>query len=235
MLTEEEKKHIYLQEIYRHEVKQELEKQLPKKVERKGIWDVINSIFFLWFMSTVVIGTASFFYTRWEKQREENRRLYELGQVINREKEATIKKLDTEISSRLISFARNYYAHDYMDVMPTTYPELSIVTVQKVLKEDLRILDRPTEADIPINIFPEFANRNLQSLIWELSQIVPPDQRQELEEAYRTAKWLPFAVTNLKSKSSESPDSITADVLLKKLGLFRLDLDRWGIPFELNV
>ncbi|MDX6558233.1 MAG: hypothetical protein QOF72_1282 [Blastocatellia bacterium] len=224
MLKEDEKKLIYLQEQYRLEVKRQLESDEPRK--RNSIWGFVNSAFFLWFMSSVVIGAVSLWYTRWDKNKEDGRRLYEQEQTIKHEREAAIKKLDAELSSRL-----NYLAHP-------SYPNMRMPTVQRVLKDTLRAVNKPSETDEPINVFPEYANRNFQSLIWELLQLAPEEEKKQLVKAYQAAYWLPSGISNLPllprddpPDPSRVPSHISEEEVFSRLELASLDLRRWGSPF----
>src|ERR1700753_1358863 len=101
MLAPKEKKRILAEETFREKVRQQLRK--PDK-KQSTLWMLVNSAFFLWFMSTIIIGLVSFSYTVWDRSREEQRRKDEDARAIEREKRLTAKKLDAEISNRLYYF-----------------------------------------------------------------------------------------------------------------------------------
>lgn len=220
MLSEEEKSHIQLEEIFRHEVQQQIQTDTSKRSKRDKLVSIINSAFFLWFLSTILIGTGAFFYNRSEKQRENERRQYELDQTQIRERQLIERKLDAEISSRL----------NYFNVLYVCAPHKALI-----------ILDRPLEADHPVNLFPEYGNRSLQSLLWELLQLVSFGDKEEIQMAYRSAKDLPllyFAWSRAQSKLPSSKNfhrlKNSAVVFSSEDGLSInvnwFNLDRWGKP-----
>jgi hypothetical protein len=234
MLTDEEKSRIRLEEIFRREVQVDLQGHAKNK-RGKTFWEFINSAFFLWFLSTILIGTGSLLYTRWEKKKEDEKRVYEKETRIVQEKAAMIREIDAEISSRL-----NYFGIkapiDLDDPVPL---DMSVAKA-------LLILDKPSEADYPVNVMPEYASRSLQSLLLELLQLSPENERAELQEAYQAAKTLPsiysYDAEIIKSldageaKSKNSPMSEDFHLLVAKfrhniLHLRHLNLERWGNPF----
>jgi hypothetical protein len=51
----------------------------------------------------------------------------------------------------------------------------------------LFILENPSSADT-VNVFPEFVNRNLQSLLWELLQVIPESEKGDITPAYKQSQ-----------------------------------------------
>ena len=131
------------------------------KMENKThskLWELLNSAFFLWFLSAIVLGSASFLYTKWN----ENKQIA----FANNEK---TRKLDLEISSRLSFFAEQILA--------------------KVnLKDALLVLEDPEKSDLPAGVFPEFSDRSLRALLWELQSLVPPNEEEEISNAIKETK-----------------------------------------------
>ncbi|HEU0143373.1 MAG TPA: hypothetical protein VFQ47_01190 [Nitrososphaera sp.] len=110
MLRNIDKKRIYQEEVYRYEVRAQLDKTVQKNNKAEGkIWTFVNSAFFLWFLSSVVIGGISFSYVKWEKQREIEREQRERAALAEQENIQRTRKLDAEISSRLTYF---FYSQD---------------------------------------------------------------------------------------------------------------------------
>ncbi len=235
MLTEEDKNRIRLEEIYRQELRQQLK---PISSRRERTLAFLNSAFFLWFLSTVLIGTVSFLYTRWDGRREALRREYEQKRQFDVERNTTTSKLDTEIASRL-RFVNGLIETE------NSFPQQSTL-VQSVL-----ILEKPSAMAYPVNVFPEYSNRSFQSLLWELIQIAPDDQKKkELEIAFKEAKKLtalfilqtgtvaskPERQVTGKPKSKNVFDyneSILKEDDARLLGISGLqafNLERWGKP-----
>lgn len=206
MITEEEKDRIRHEEIFRQEIREQLRKDSERK-EGSKLWTVMNSAFFLWFLSSVLIGSISFKYARWEKQKEDERRNYEQHRIAEYERNVSEKKLDAEISSRL-----NYFG------------SMSGVTGDF---ESLLILDKPLETKYPVNVFPEYAHRSLQSLLWELLRVVPDESKGEVNRAYEVSKIFP--------KSFVTDQGIEKAAFLKVKAIISfedLNLARWGKPFD---
>ncbi len=125
--------------------------------EKLSVWKVINSPFFLWFLSTIVIGTGTFIFGKWQEQRK-----------ICLSNQEIVRKLDLEISNRLSFFCQQ--------------------TIAKVSQEEaLLILERPAKSDFPPGVFPEFANRTLRALLWELHSLVLEPEKNEIERAINEA------------------------------------------------
>jgi len=237
MLTKKQMDRITTEEIFRNELKQQLAK-LDKKESK--LWTTVNSGFFLWLMSTIVIGIVSFGYSIWDKSREEQRKKDEAVQIVEREKRLTARKIDVEISNRLI-----YFGHM---LQGSTIPPKAILT-----------LENPSTADYPINVFPEFERRTLQSLLWELLQVAPENEINDIKLAYEESKNLSALFLGTESSySSESLEDaafaftknliagddveqaqqaaaniLEKDALEKRnLHLSKFNLARWGTPFN---
>ena len=95
MLNEEHRAQIRAEEIFREEVRRELQANRAAPSKKEKLWTAINSSFFLWCMSSLVLGILSFSYQEWSTSRTERLARAEMA-----------RKIDAEISSRL-SFFRN--------------------------------------------------------------------------------------------------------------------------------
>ena len=86
--SEEQKKQIREEEIYREEIVKSLGTS-TKDAGRKSLWKLLNSAIFIWLLSTVVVGIGTYLFKQLEIQ------------AANRD---TVNKIDLEISSRLFNF-----------------------------------------------------------------------------------------------------------------------------------
>lgn len=229
MLMEEEKERIRAEEIFRHEVQQQLSSERKKD---SRLWNIINSAFFLWFMSTIIVGIISFSYSNFVRNREDQRRKEEASQIIEQEKRIAARKIDAEVSNRLYYFA-----------------QLSKFKKQDAPANAIFVLEKPSSVDYPVSVFPEFANRNLQSLLWELLQVVPENEKQDVDLAYKQARRLSsmfLSETSLIAFNSNLPDfrsplvkKFHSDAINNLFGehqreqLQAFNLERWGKPLSL--
>lgn len=226
MLAEEKKQHIHLEEAYRREVRKQLEGNDPQKLSRERRLAFLNSPLFLWILSTCVISFGTFLYTRWEKNREGERRRYEQHQLIQRENVLATRRFDAEISSRL---------NDFASAMSNAFDDVDGSRLRKALKA----LDRPSASEYPAGVFPDYANRSLRSLLWELLQIVPDSEKSEITTAFNRSKLLyqVYVAHNPTAKSLAQGTTNGADSRPQtSLDLFAIqlefDLERWGRPLN---
>jgi|GEM_PF-2170648 len=212
MLTDEEKNHIKLEEILRHEIRHQLRNEADKSRWSRA-WTFVNSAVFLWFLSTIVVGTIGLIYASSEKQKENERRVYEQQQAIARDKLLSQRKLDAEISSRLS------YFEFVLDLRRDATAYL--------------VLQKPSEAKYPVNVFPEYASRSFQSLLWELQEVVPQNEKGEIEEAYeisRTFSTNYLGSTPLQESSNKKRPSVLET--LSREDIIKLNLQRWHKPLD---
>jgi hypothetical protein len=92
VLSEERKIAIRTEELYRKTVRREINGQKPPASHPTRLWNFLNSTLGIWFLSTCVLGVASFSFTAF----------YEMHKA-NLENTITINRLDAEISARLHS------------------------------------------------------------------------------------------------------------------------------------
>ena len=140
---------------------------MPAHKQKKNSYDsrllsFLNSAFCLWFLSSVVLGAVSYFYTKWEKTRGEALVKAQAQEQVEVERIRTIRKLDSEIASRL-----NYSAVAMQVLSAAEGPDFDL-NKPELVNDALRVLERPTEAAYPVNVFPEYSGRGFQSLLWEL-------------------------------------------------------------------
>jgi hypothetical protein len=75
VLNDDEKVRVREEEIFRDEVRTDLEKQ-KRKTGARRVWSVLNSAFMLWVLSTLVVGTGTCYY---QERREEAARLEQIA------------------------------------------------------------------------------------------------------------------------------------------------------------
>jgi hypothetical protein len=230
MLTDQEKNHILEEELYRREVKIGLEVADSKGDKWQKYWSIVNSGVFIWFLSSIVLGTASFLYTTWERENEQARDKATKAYVIERENQRTASRLDAEITSRLV------YFNDLL-IMRNITKEYDQFDLPKLVVA----LDRPLAADYPINVFPEYLNRNLRSLLWELMQVTSEQERGSIRPAYeKTLQLQMIYLKQLYGSEPHPPGEVInpAQAVALAESLFAteefyttLNLQRWGSPF----
>lgn len=98
MLTEETKNQINAEEIYRNEVRKEIQKNQKKK---STIWSILNSGFTLFFLSSVVIALISWGYTSWEESKAQEL----LDQKIEKENLRLRIRLQEEAIARIEAYS----------------------------------------------------------------------------------------------------------------------------------
>ncbi len=182
MLTDEEKNRIKYEEIFRQEIRLQLEGNNKPSSTWKKVWAIINTSFGIWLLSTIVVGLFTWSYARWEQDRTKQSQRNEV-----------IRKLDIEISSRISSIKSS------LNNVSTLYTYVRI----------MRSLGKPEEFG-PISeiIFPEFQNRGLISLMFELLQLVSTDiEKSRINEALKALQRV-SAINyedRLMSKSDKEP------------------------------
>ena len=137
MLSDEAKTQISAEEIYRQEVREELERKSNKRKKKSSgarIWAFLNTSLGIWFLTTIVIGFATWAFTNWQN---------------NRYKEANnqqaIKQLDQEIALRLNHFNNT----------------VNGLVGFRAFSSSLASLEKPTNNEFSINGYPEYENRGL--------------------------------------------------------------------------
>lgn len=149
MVRHIDRKRIYQEEVYRYEIRSQLNATNTKKNTGGKTWTVVNSAFFLWFLSSVVVGVISFSYAKWDKQREIEREQRERAALIEQENIQRARKLDAEISSRLTYF---FYSQDIPKNVTETYTETEVQEVERIVevsKDSPLLKSQRTETAVP--------------------------------------------------------------------------------------
>jgi hypothetical protein len=238
-----DRKRIYQEEVYRYEVRTQLDRTGQKKGGGK-IWTFVNSAFFLWFLSSVVVGIISYSYAKWDKQRELEKEQRERSAIIEQEKIQRARKLDSEISSRLVYF---FFSQEIRGVITVVGSEDSSVeteyNISVLLSEDgIMSLYNPNASNYKFGD-PEYANRSLRSLLLELEAAVPSQEKNEisraLEQCTRAQSMFISAMRIIKElKKNGRPSYLKIDGEAFNGFCKSVDLERWGgvvIPVDKEI
>jgi hypothetical protein len=225
---DETSERIYREETYRVQVREQIAKKADSKNSRGKFWEMLNSAFSLWFLSTIVVGSVTFFYTKCEHSREDARIASDRAIALQQERDLAIRKTDAEIASRLS------YVHSL-----TRTQEVGADSLEKALL----ILENPSEGGYPVNVFPEYSRRSLRSLLWDLLRDLPAnddeqkDERLRIEAAYQRARLLPTLYVLLEKCKGVKPTlegEEPCSGVRSNLGTIManyFDLLRWDRPF----
>lgn len=165
MITDEEKQKIKLEEIFRDEIRKKLSEKERSSFSHK-IWKFINSPLGLWLLSTVLVGLVVYFY--------DNNKLQ--NQIIANNT-ATLHKLETEISNRLQQFR---VALENQDPSKIYYQKDELA----YMIDGTLISDGSLSREKPIYIFPEYKERTMNSLLYEISRLtIDKNQASIISEA----------------------------------------------------
>lgn len=205
MLLEEEKNRIRAEEVFRQEVRREIEAGMPKQSRGKLFWSVLNSSFALWFLSSVVIGGLTAAVTMYQKSHSERMQKNSIQMRLNTEignrisEDLVALRLDTKtMESGKVFFESAIYnqAISYLDNKVTNYNN--------------KLLD--------FSIYPEYRSRSFRSLIYELSTVIERSDLPELQQAETTYKKL-VALSDqvaLREDRSKPPDKSKCDSAVKQ-------------------
>jgi hypothetical protein len=183
MLSTEDKARIQAEELFRDEVRRNFERNRPRSRSRRT-WDFFNSSLGIWFLTSVLVGSGTYAFTKWRDSRAT-----EAARV------TSIKKLDTEVATRLDRFA-------------VVLPRL---TSSRSYGEALAGLEKPADNAYAGNGYPEYERRGLLSLLRELREIAPSAERRDLDRALRGALHLArIAAENTEARLAR--DSANASI-----------------------
>jgi hypothetical protein len=208
MLTEEEKSRIRTEEIFRTEVRRELETtETPSHA--KNIWTFLNSSFALWFLSSVVLAGLTTAVTSYQAKHKEQSRRAEIE-----------RRLDTEISSRIgltlrvLRLEQADIARGEAQPAGTAYG-----------KAESYLDNSFPKTSWDFSIYPEYKARTFRSLIFELTSVVDPSEHFDPQEAIMAYDGLMDAGSRANSTEEET---IQAKSVIELLGHLRKH--RWPSP-----
>ena len=153
MLSDEDKQRIREEEIFRAEVQTSLSQATTPQPFPHRFWAFLNTSLGIWVLSTIVLGGVGGLYTQWRLSREDIER---------------INNLDIEIDGRFEE-------------------TINAITAQEFKKkDDSPIFVANTLLLPPMGehmIQPEYANRNMMSLMYELLSRLPVEEQGDIENA----------------------------------------------------
>jgi hypothetical protein len=170
MLTEEERTRIRAEEIFRLEVRGELEASKPRSSRRQRLGSWVNSSFGLWVLSSVVLTGLTTAFTYYQSWRSDRMRKEEIEQ-----------RLDIEISNRMSSALARLRIVQH-DIGQGTFSPPADIYGDVVFYLDNFFIYNPSNPQ-DLSIYPEYQKRNFRSLVFELSTVVKPSALPELREA----------------------------------------------------
>jgi hypothetical protein len=169
MLTDEEKNRIRAEEIFRQEIRLQIEMASRTPSGWKRLWSMLNSSFALWFLSSVVIAGLTAIVTNYQKRRGEDT-----------QKVDTQKRLNIEIGSRIAEgLVALHLDHDRMD-------RGQVFFASALYSEALSYLDNRVvfeQKSLDFSVYPEYRTRSFRSLVFELSFVIDPSELPNLRQA----------------------------------------------------
>jgi hypothetical protein len=174
MLTEHERSHIRAEEVFRQEVRRDLEASKKSKSSSGELFRALNTPFVIWVLSTLVIGFFGWSFSAVQASHAAHLAAAE-----------SVRKLDIEISHRLVE-ASDALSGLEMRIRSGgySYSDSAIFAVP-LLRID--VMGNETED----TIYPEYRQRKFPSLVAELQRLVSGQEREQIErslEAYRVLK-----------------------------------------------
>lgn len=187
MVTNRIKTQIRDQEVYREEVRREIRSRTSHS-QGSRLWQLINSSFALWFLSSVVLAGITTIYSNSQKAHEE----YLL-------KSEMLRRLHTEIQSRVseglvasrLDLRRIDEGKKYYD--------------GAIYGEALNYLNNKVSADrmlFDVSIYPELKERSFRSLVFEMESVCERSSQASLAAAKEDYT----ALSDLSDQSSVKDD-----------------------------
>lgn len=236
MLTEEEKKHIREEEIFRHEVRQQLEARPPDRSRWKTVWSALNSAFVLWLLGAVVVAGLAGLFAR-----------YQEGRAEAAQRTATERRLNTEIGSRIadgLVGLRLWGERIEAGLGPNTLPSWIYGEALSYLNN--RVTNEGTKYDF--SVYPNYKERGLPALLVELSVVAEHSRLPELSKALADYKQLEASADQAVTKEA-LPGAVPADkavllqavrdstsilLHLQRMGFAHLQLERFPATTQTN-
>lgn len=201
-------------------------------------WNFVNKPIVIWFLATVVVGLVSFGYGYVQDQRE----------IAQSE-----RKIDIEITSRLmharIFYFPEAYAVGHIRALPddssTNGPQPGDDVILELGYRGFELFRQALDAGTDYGAFPEFRERNLQSLIWELLTLRGDNASGAVREALQAAItisrqrifWMNpqnFEADTVRVTGQSAKEAILSELDEFERNYEKLRLARWdsGIPDE---
>jgi hypothetical protein len=169
---------------------------MPAKL--KVIWDLLNSSFGIFVLSSIVLGSLSFAYAQWRDYRSHKQKM---------------EQLDIEIGLRL-------QAMDKMCSGPDNVRYSNLVNVDKVINGDPKssfYVHKPT--------FNEFQDKSITSLLWQLYLVAPENSRNEIRNSIREATIIVGEIRKVRYSFTNEPEDVHPKPKTKKEEDEQIDQD----------
>jgi hypothetical protein len=204
MLLEEEKNRIRAEEVFRQEVRREIEAGMPERSKGNRFWSVLNSSFALWFLSSVVIAGLTAAVTTYQKSQSEHMQKADIQRHLNTE-------IGTRIAEGLVALRLDIKRIESGKVF---FP--SAVYTEAISYLDNRVTDGRKLLDF--STYPEYRLRSFRSLIFELSAVVEQSELPGLRQAEVTYGKLVALADHaaLGENYSEPPDMSKSSSAVKE-------------------
>jgi hypothetical protein len=217
MLSDEERIRIRAEEIFRFEIRRELDATRPRPPLRERLWSLANSSFALWFLSSVVLAGLTAGFTYYQSRRGEQIRKAEIE-----------RRLDNEISSRVSSALAGLRIDSARIEQGESYPPGSIYSNTQSYLDNFFVTDPSNRRDF--SVYPEYQKRTFPSLIFELRTVVDSSLRPELTDAlanYEQLLDLSSIENSKREKNTDKRESLKAVENAADLVEHRLMKPRW--------
>jgi hypothetical protein len=173
MLSAQEKRRIRAEEVFRLEVRRELEARSAPRSRGAGLWALLNSSFALWFLSSVVIASLTAAVANYERTHSE--------QV---QKEDRLTRLTTEIGFR-VENGVSALASDQRRIQAGGTLSPFDVYVDGLNYLDNRVFYRggSTPEQIDYSVYAEYRDRKFRSLLVDLRNVAGRPAAAALNDA----------------------------------------------------
>jgi hypothetical protein len=215
MLTEDDKKRIREEEIYRQEIRRQLEGEKPTPSRRLRLWEAVNKPFVLWSLSTILVGLISLAYTTRETQKKEQS-----------QKKDAINKIDLELRNRIGGSLK------YLDKLQQAGQPID---PDDVFQAVFLYLDN-NRGDYTAILYPEYKDKGFQALVTDLKGLVSVDEQPNLDGALKAFDDLKTSRKDYSSMdtSQSKPNTteqlkVSAKAIERAKGLIRegIMIPRW--------
>ena len=212
-LSEDEMKRIKEEEIYRQEIRAELEKAKPSRITKEKIWAFLNSSFTLLLFSTVIIGSLGWALSTYQNLNKEQSDKIEIQRKLNVEIESRVKETlnALDILKGYVGDKKNFGKSGgcYSPMFVNT------TTIELLNGNNSHLL-----AAVAGGVYSEFEKKGLQGLVSEWQWIVDEKDHSNFEQALSEYDNLRRLALTSKDYDCDGLDKLTEKqkkALLKEL------------------
>ena len=166
-MTEEDKLRVRDEEVYRSEVRRELEAQKSKPTTRSGkVWAFVQTSLGIWLLSTVVVGLITWGYTQLQGALQRSNAQLQVVQHADAEAKSRVQQWLNMCNIRWVQseFATSKFQEWYFNVVrpPEKNPQYTYVIYP---------------------VYSEFEDRALISVLTQLRDNVPSAEKPSIDQA----------------------------------------------------